>query len=210
MKRPPVPKFVGPARTPRAGTNARASSSGSTTRSAASTTSSAATSDARAASPAASKSALETVQLTSTRNGVGAIIGYRQDLAAGDLVVIGLTSYVGVTAIQWELLGRPSFSTAGGAGPEPINLGTGNTVSFNIDADVTGYKMDGSYKVQATLNPGSPGETRVVAVLARVSGIDDPAPWGAERIALRKPAAAEADDDTADALIDAGYAKQEN
>jgi hypothetical protein len=151
--------------------------------------------------------AFENVQITSTRNGGGAVVGYRQDLAENDVVVASLTSYVGVTSIHWELVGRPSFSAAGGAGPEPINLGTSQTSTFVVDPDVTGYKMDGSYKLQATLNPGSPGEVRIVTVLARVSGITIPRPGGGT-IALRKPAGFEALEDTADPTIKAGYAKQ--
>lgn len=146
-------------------------------------------------------------QIQTTRNGSGLIVGYRQDLAETDVIVASLTDYTGVTSVRWELVGRPSFSTAGGAGPEPILLAVANTASFTVDSDVTGYKLDGSYKIQATLNPGSPGETRLTTVVARVSGITIPRPGGGT-ISLRKPAGFEALEDTADPTILQGYAKQ--
>ena len=114
--------------------------------------------------------AFENVQVTSTRNAVSPIIGYRQDLVIADVIVASLTSNVGVSSFRWELVGRPEGSVAGGAGPEPIFLSASATATFTVDSD-TGFNKDGTYIVQCTLNGGSPTETRIRAALVRLTGI---------------------------------------
>jgi hypothetical protein len=149
--------------------------------------------------------AFENVKIRTTRNGVTPVVGYRQDLAIGDVVAATLTSTIGVGTFHWQLIGRPEGSTAGGAGPEPIELGNGSTSSFTVDDD-TLYKRDGTYDLQCTLNEGAPTEARVLVGLARLSDLTT-----ADGRVLRKLGGFEtADIDTADPLVRQGWAKMFN
>ncbi len=149
--------------------------------------------------------AFENVQIHSTRNGSSGVDGYREDLASADVIVVSLTSAVGVTTRKWELVGRPEGSVAGGAGPEPINLGTATTASFTVDDDAP-YPRDGSYIVRCTINAGSPSETRKQVLLARLTGLTIS---GSRH--LRKVGANETiGDDTSVATISQGWATQIN
>lgn len=150
-----------------------------------------------------------TPTILSTRNGSGSTSGYREDLVAGDLVGVSLSNYTGITTVKWELVGRPEGSAAGGAGPEPILLAIGNAASFTIDSDAGSFRIDGSYKVQATINPGSPGEVRVTTILCRLAGITIPGPAASVR-KLRKLAGFEALEDTSLAQVLQGWATQLN
>lgn len=153
--------------------------------------------------------AFETVSIVSTRNGVSPVTGTsREDLAAADVVGLALSSMVGVTSVRWELVGRPELSAAGGAGPEPILLATAPTASFTVDSDAGAVHKDGTYVVRATINPGSPGQVRKTAALARLSGLS--IPGGAGTRPLRKPGAFEALEDGSVANRLCGYETAEN
>src|SRR2546425_7263024 len=101
--------------------------------------------------------AFEGVQIKSVKTPPGGapVVGWREDLAIGDVLVFSLTSNVGVSSFKWELVGRPEGSVAGGAGPEPVFLGAGATASITVDSD-TPYPRDGTYDVQCTVNDGTP------------------------------------------------------
>lgn len=148
-------------------------------------------------------------QIISTRNGSGAVTGERDDLAAGDLIGLSLSNRVGITSVRWELLGRPEGSTAGGAGPEPILLASAFTAAFTADSDSGDFRLDGTYTVQATLNPGSPGEVRVTTILSRLSGLTIPGA-GSEVRTLRKLGGYEALEDTSIPTILQGWATELN
>lgn len=153
--------------------------------------------------------AFESVSIQSTRNGASLVVGFRQDLAASDVMLFSLTSTIGVTSARWELVGRPLGSAAGGLGPEPIVLTTGLTASLTVDTDVGSFKRDGSYKVQAVLNPGTPSETRKTVVVARLTGLTVPGPGGGSFL-LRREAGFEALEDTSIPTTAQGWATQEN
>jgi len=153
--------------------------------------------------------AFETVQIRSTRNAVSPINGEREDLVAGDVIGLSLTSTVGITSVRWEIVGRPEGSTAGGAGPEPIFLATAPTASYTVDADSLPVRLDGSYIIQATINPGSPGEVRKTVLLARMAGITIPGLGGGIRT-LRKLGGFESLEDTSIPTILQGWKTQLN
>lgn len=153
--------------------------------------------------------AFEGVQIRSTRNGVSLVVGYRDDLAQADVVAFSLTSTTGVTAVRWDLIGRPRGSVAGGAGPEPVLLANALTSSLVVDSDAGAFHVDGTYVVRATINPGEPSETRKTVIVARLSGLTVPAPGGGV-YALRKPGGMEALEDTRDPAILQGWATQDN
>lgn len=148
-------------------------------------------------------------QIVSTRNGSGSITGFRDDLAQGDLIGLSLTNTVGITSVLWELIGRPEGSVAGGAGPEPVILPGGFTSAFTADTDAGDFRLDGTYNVQATLNPGSPGELRITTILCRLSGLSIPGPSSTIRT-LRKLGGFEALEDTSIATIVQGWATELN
>lgn len=143
--------------------------------------------------------------IVSTRNATSSVSGYRDDLVEGDLVGLSLSSYVGVTSVLWQLVGRPEGSSAGGAGPEPIFLANANTAAFNVDNDAGAFRLDGTYIVQATINPGSPGQVRVTAALCRLTGLAIPGPGGGVRT-LRKLGGFEALEDSSVPTILLGWA----
>lgn len=149
--------------------------------------------------------AFETVDVQSTLNGSSLVIGYRDDADEGDVVLLSLTATLGVTGVQWSLLGRPEGSAAGGS-VVPADLGTALTATFTVDADDGAFLKDGTYIVQATLNPGAPSETRKTIIVARLSGLTvagDPDP-----LTLRMPGGFEALEDTSDPLRRQGWATQ--
>ena len=148
--------------------------------------------------------AFESVGISTTRNGTAAVVGYREDLAVADAIVCTLTSSVGISSYKWELVGRPEGSVAGGAGPEPLPLGTASSASFTVDND-TGFHRDGTYVVRCTVNIGAPNETRIDTIIARLSGASL-----ADGRTLRKPGAFESLEDTATATSFLGWAKQVN
>lgn len=151
---------------------------------------------------------LLTTLITSTRNAATPIVGFRQDLVAGDVVAFSLTSMAGVTEVRWDLLGRPEGSAVGGVNV-PALLGTGPTASITIDADALPFRLDGSYKVQATINPGAPSETRRTVVVGRTTSL---AVYGAAGAALvlRRLAAFESLEDTSVLNVLQGWATQVN
>ncbi len=134
--------------------------------------------------------AFESLQIHSTLNGASGLDGFREDLTASDAVVLSLTSSIGIASYRWELIGRPEGSAAGGAGPEPVLLGTAATASFSVDTDGA-FHRDGSYVVRCTVNAGAPTETAIQTILARLSGL-----LTADGRPLRKPGAFESLDDT--------------
>jgi len=125
--------------------------------------------------------AFESVQIQTTVNGASPIVGYRDDVHQGDVVVASLTSEIGVSSVHWELIGRPELSLAGGTGINPWDLGTGLQSAWTIDSDDAGppaVHRDGTYVLQATINPGSPGETRKTIIVRRLTGLTIPGPNG--------------------------------
>lgn len=152
--------------------------------------------------------AFETVGIISRRNGSTPITGYREDLAPGDVVGLSLSSMTGVSSVRWRLVGRPEFSAAGGAGPEPVLLANAPTSSFTVDTDSGSVGLDGTYKVEATINPGSEGEVRKTVIVCRLSGLSITGLSGARH--LRKLACFEALEDTSIATVLQGWATQLN
>ena len=145
--------------------------------------------------------AFANVQITSTRNALVPIVGWRQDLAPGNVIALSLTDTTGVSSFRWELVGRPEGSLAGGAGPEPILLSTGATAGFTVDNDV-GIIRDGTYIVHCTLNGGSPTETIITVGLARLA-----AGLSFNGLPLRKMGGFENQEDTHEPLVKQGWAK---
>lgn len=152
--------------------------------------------------------AFENVVIVSTRNGVSPVSGYRQDLVAGDVMGLSLSSMVGVSSVRWRLIGRPEYSAAGGAGPEPVLLATAPTSSFTVDADVGSVGLDGTYDIEATINPGSPGEVRKTTILCRLSALTISGIGGSR--SLRKISGCESLEDTSVPTILQGWATQIN
>jgi hypothetical protein len=154
----------------------------------------------------------DTVQIRSKVNGTLPVFGYRDDLLVGDTVSLSLSDTTGVdpSGTEWWLVGRPEGSVVGFAGPEPIFLGGGLTVSFVVDDD-TLYPRDGSYLIQCVVRnfpvgPNPPTRvTRIPVLLARLSGLT--LPDGRE---LRMPAAYETGEDTENPIIKLGTSKMIN
>jgi len=106
--------------------------------------------------------------IQTTRNGINSVIGYRQDLVPADVIGASLTNNTGVVSYEWQLIGRPEGSGAGGAGPEPISLGFAPSASFTVDGDASAF-LDGTYLLQCIVNGRSPTETRIRVALVRMS-----------------------------------------
>ena len=133
--------------------------------------------------------AFETAEIRSTLDAITPINGFRQDAVVGNLVGLSLTNLVGTpSTFKWELIGRPAFSVAGGAGINPWLLSTSSTASFTVDGDAVA-RRDGSYIVRCTLNEGAPTQRVIEAAICRVSGETITGPSGA--VALRKMGAFE-------------------
>lgn len=128
----------------------------------------------------------ENVQILSKRNGFVPIIGAREDLLSTEVITIELTDYTNVSSQRWEIKGRPEYSVVGGGGANPWLLGTGAGATFTVDSDSGTVKLDGTYVVECTLNPGSPSETRISTELARVSGLTIPGLYPLPARSLRK------------------------
>lgn len=141
----------------------------------------------------------ENTSIASTR-GATRIVGYREDLVAGETVTLALTDTLpAASEYRWEILGRPEGSTAGGAGPEPISLGASATASFVVDTDA-GYAKDGTYKIQCTFKAGTT-ERRTTALLVRLSPVTM-----ANGLKLRHLAACETAGDTSVTTVRSTYA----
>lgn len=151
--------------------------------------------------------AFESAEIQSTLDAITPINGYRQDAAVGNVVALSLVNLVGTpSTFKWELIGRPAFSVAGGAGINPWVLSTASTASFTVDGDAVA-RRDGSYIVRCTLNESSPTQRIIEVAICRVSGETIVGPAGA--VALRKPGAFETLLDTfAVAPANTGYAAQ--
>jgi hypothetical protein len=138
----------------------------------------------------------ESVKITTLLNGASAVIGAREDLAQADAVTLALTDNTGVSSYRWEIIGRPEYSVAGGAGgPSPWLLGTGATASFTVDSDSGSVHLDGTYEVWCIVNIDTPTETRIRVLLARKTALTIPALGGGTR-SLRKLGMFEQLDDT--------------
>lgn len=149
--------------------------------------------------------AFDNVRILSTRNGSSLVMGYRDDLAIGDVVGLSLNRLTGIATFKWELIGRPEGSVAGGPGPEPVLLSTGSTASFTVDDDSV-FPRDGTYTVRCTLNAGAPTQAQVHAIVARTTGHTVS---GGRK--LRKVGAFETlGDDTSVATSNQGWANQVN
>lgn len=153
--------------------------------------------------------AFESISIQSTRNGSGLTSGYREDLVAGDTIVLSLTSSTGVLSREWSIVGRPEFSTAGGGGSNPWVLSTSATATFTVDSDTGSVARDGTYVVECIINRGSPNETRKRAALVRTAGLTIDAP-GATTRNLRKLGMFESQEDTSVSGLLAGWSTQVN
>lgn len=151
--------------------------------------------------------AFEDAEIRSTLDAATPINGYRQDAAVGNVVGLALTNLVGTpSTFKWELIGRPAFGVAGGAGTNPWLLSTSSVASFTVDGDAVA-RRDGSYIVRCTLNESSPTQRVIEAAICRVSGQTIVGPAGA--VDLRKPGPFETLLDTqAVAPANTGYAAQ--
>jgi hypothetical protein len=120
--------------------------------------------------------AFESVVVRTLKNGVTPVDGvYRQDFVIADVILASLRdTNTGAPAVvstyHWQLIGRPEGSVAGGAGPEPIELGNTSTATFTVDNDA-GYPHDGAYVLQCTINEGSTTERKVQQMGVRLSGL---------------------------------------
>lgn len=147
--------------------------------------------------------------IVSTRNGVTPVGGYRDDLAQGDVIALSLNDMTGVSSVAWNILGRPEGSVAGGAGPEPIFLGTSSSAAFTVDSDAGAFHTDGTYTVEATINPGAPSEVRKTAIYRRLTGLTIPGPGSTVR-QLAKLGGFESLEDTSVTSILQGWATMVN
>ena len=146
--------------------------------------------------------AFEGAAIVSTRNGSNPVTGWRQDLAADESIGLSITGLTTLPAsYDWEMVGRPEGSAAGGAGPEPVSLGTSSTASFTVDNDSGPFPTDGTYIVHCTLNAGSPTQTVLTIGLARLNSRTTP-----DGRPLRKLGGGEVDEDTSVANRQQGYA----
>lgn len=150
----------------------------------------------------------ESISIQSSRNGNPPVTGYREDLSAGDTLVFSLTSSSGLQTTDWAIFGRPEFSIAGGAGPNPYSLGNSSTASFVVDSDSGSVRRDGTYLVVCIINQGAPNQTRKDVIVSRLSGLTIPGPVG--NVPLRKLAPFEALEDTSVTALLAGWATQIN
>lgn len=147
----------------------------------------------------------------STLNGINPIDGYRQDAAQADAIALSLVGLDFVPAsYNWEMIGRPFNSVAGGAGPLPVSLGTAATASFTVDSDVGSVSLDGAYIVRCTMNGNSPSQQVLEVGIVRLApGVTIPGLSGP--IVLRKMGVFEGVSiDTLDANYLAGWCKQLN
>lgn len=149
--------------------------------------------------------------IRSTRNGISPVNGYRQDLVQADAIALTLVNLDFVPAsYQWQMIGRPFNSVAGGGGSLPVSLGVAATASFTVDSDVGDVSLDGTYIVRCTLNGNSPSQQILEVALCRVApGVSIPGLSGP--ISLRKLGVFEGVTlDTSDPNYIAGWAKQAN
>jgi len=148
----------------------------------------------------------EGAAIVSTRNGNNPVTGWRQDLAADESIGLSITGLTTLPAsYDWEMVGRPEGSAAGGAGPEPVSMGTSSTASFTVDDDSGPFPTDGTYIVHCTLNAGSPTQTVLTVGLARLNPQTTP-----DGRPLRKLGGGEVDEDTSVPNRKQGYATMLN
>ncbi len=154
--------------------------------------------------------ALETINIQSTLNAASLIVGSREDAVGNDVVLLSLTSTVGVNSARWVLVGRPEETTVGGASL-PATLSSGLTASFTVaDDNVTpAVNLDGTYVIHAILNEGSPAQRIVKIFIARETALTVPGISGS--LSLRKLGGFESLEDTiAIPAILQGWATQMN
>ena len=90
---------------------------------------------------------------------------WRQDATAGSVMSFSLSDTTGVNSYQW-MLWRPEGSSAGGAGIEPISLGTSSTANITID-------IKGTYIVWCMVNGGAGDATIIRGGCAYLESITD-------------------------------------
>ena len=122
---------------------------------------------------------------------------WRQDASAGSVVSVRLNSSVGINTYHW-LLRRPEGSVAGGAGIEPISLGTSSAASFVVD-------LQGTYIVWCYINAGAPNEELIRGGVAFLQ-----AETTGDGKALRLLGPGETNEDQADPTIQQGWIKMLN
>ena len=137
------------------------------------------------------------VTLMVAKDALPATATWRQDATAGSVVTFSLSSNVGVNSYQW-LLWRIEGSGAGGAGTEPINLGTGATANITID-------LRGTYIVWCLVNAGAPDATVIKGGAAYLESFTT-----LSGKALRKLGPNESDEDISDPTIKQGWIKMLN
>lgn len=121
---------------------------------------------------------------------------------------VSLTSMTGISSVSWYVKGRPEGSVAGGAGPEPVFMATAPTAAFTVDTDAGAVRVDGTYTIEAVINPGAPSETRKTAILCRLSGLTIPGTIVPRQ--LRKLGGFESLEDTSVAGVFLGWATMLN
>ena len=106
------------------------------------------------------------VTIQVTKNATPAVARWRQDATAGSVMSFALSNTTGVNSYQW-LLWRPEGSGAGGAGIEPISLGTSPTANITVD-------LKGTYIVWCMVNAGAVDATIIRGGCAYLESFSDP------------------------------------
>jgi len=122
---------------------------------------------------------------------------WRQDAAAGSVMSFALSDVTGVNSYQW-MLWRPEGSASGGAGIEPISLGTSPTANITVD-------IKGTYIVWCMVNGGATDATIIRGGCSYLENITDP-----DGRPLRLIGPFETNEDQADPLIQQGIIKMLN
>ena len=139
-----------------------------------------------------------TAVINFARNGDAPQSRWRQDVVSGDVITVALSDTAGATTFRWRLFGRPEGSGAGGAGPEPLELGTAVLASFVVD-------RKGTYTVECLVNGGTPDAIAITGGCAYLESFTTPS-----GLPLRLIGPGETDEDVADPLVEQGHVKMEN
>jgi hypothetical protein len=142
--------------------------------------------------------AFEDVSIQIQINGGAAQSGWSNGASAGAVISLSLSNTTGVDTYDWELIGRPEGSGAGGGGPEPLALGTSPAASFTVD-------LRGTYIIACTINGGSTNTTLKTAGVAYPS-----ARTTSSGQLLRLLGPNETDEDTSDVFVAQGWIKMLN
>ena len=137
------------------------------------------------------------VTIQFAKDALPAVATWRQDVTSGSVVSFALSDNTGVNTYQW-ILWRPEGSGAGGAGIEPIDLGTASAANITVD-------IKGTYIVWCMVNAGAPDATIIRGGCAYLEAITDP-----DGLPLRLLGPQESNEDIFDAPIRQGWIKMLN